>query len=251
MDELTDAQKKEIEKAIIEATPEKWEKLGRVLAESIWERWERRNNPIFRPLGITRKDLEMSYLEKIEILSAPQNVEWVGYKPKDMNLKMYADMAKDKRKKEVEKLGDEIYLYSLPDKYVALDLKNQRIVYLVQFTKKKVFGKTGITQVQVWRDRTVGVTEGLAKKLFFDYLFPQADCIVTDKQQTQYGRAFCESRIYEAFGKGLPIYLLDQNAKTQTLLETSYDFDDLSDTWWGDDPRYQGRKIAVCHTKIW
>jgi hypothetical protein len=87
-----------------------------------------------------------------------------------------------KEKKEVEKLGDEIYLYSLPDKYVALDLKNQKVVYLVQYTKKKIFGKNGITQVQVWRDRTVIATIGIAAKLFFAYLFSQADCIVTDKQ---------------------------------------------------------------------
>lgn len=183
--------------------------------------------------------------------STSQNVEWIGYKPKEMNLKMYADLAKDKGKKEVEKLGDEIYLYSLPDKYVALDLKNQKVVYLVQYTKKKIFGKNGITQVQVWRDRTVIATIGIAAKLFFAYLFPQADCIVTDKQQTQYGRAFWGSRIYESFGKELPIYLLDQNTKTQTLLETSYDFDDLADTWHGDDPKYQGRKIAICHEKLW
>ena len=124
-------------------------------------------------------------------------------------------------------------------------------MYLVQYTKKKIFGKNGITQVQVWRDRTVIATIGIAAKLFFAYLFPQADCIVTDKQQTQYGRAFWGSRIYESFGKELPIYLLDQNTKTQTLLETSYDFDDLADTWHGDDPKYQGRKIAICHEKLW
>lgn len=193
----------------------------------------------------------MSFLTKIQILSAPQNVDWVGYKPKDMNIKMYAGLASDKRKKEIEKLGDEVYLYSLPDKYVALDLANQKIVYLVQYTKKKIFGKNGITQVQVWRDRTVSITEGLAKKIFFGYLFPQADCIVTDRQQTQYGRAFWESRIYESFGKGLPIYLLDQNAKAQTYLASSYDFDDLANTWWGDVPKYQGRKIAICHKKLW
>ena len=192
-----------------------------------------------------------SFIEKIKILSAPQNVEWPGYKPKEMNLKMYTNIAKDKRKKVIEKLDDGVYLYSLPDKYVAIDLKNQKIVYLVQYIKKKIFGKVGITQIQVWRDRTVEVTEGLAKKIFFNYLFPQADCIVTDKQQTQYGRAFWESRIYESFGKKLPVYLLDQNEKTQTLLPSSYDFDDLANTWWGDDPKYQGRKIAVCHKKLW
>jgi len=193
----------------------------------------------------------MSFFRKIQILSTPQNVEWTAYKPKEMNLKMYADMVKDKRKKIIEELGEEIYLYSLPDKYVVLDLKNQKIVYLVQYVKKKIFGKTGITQIQVWRDRTVAATKGIAEKIFFNTLFPQADCIVTDKQQTSYGRAFWETRIYEAFGKNLPIYLLDQNAKTQTLLETSYDFDDLADTWWGEDSKYQGRKIAICHKKLW
>jgi len=192
----------------------------------------------------------MSFLEKIQILASPQNVEWTGYKPKEMNLKMYADMAKDKRKKILEEWNEEVFLYSLPDKYVVLDLKNQKIVYLVQYVKKKIFGKSGITQVQVWRDRTVVTTKGLAERIFFNYLFPQADCIVTDKQQTSYGRAFWESRIYEAFGKNLPVYLLDQNAKTQTYLESSYEFDDLANTWWGDDPKYQGRKIAICHKKL-
>lgn len=191
------------------------------------------------------------FLEKIKLLASPQNIEWTGYKPKEMNLTMYSRFANDERKKTVKKLGDDVYLYSLPDKYVALDLKKHRVIYLVQYVKKRMFGKSSITQVQVWRDRTVGITEGLAKKIFFDYLFPMTDCLVTDRQQTSYGRAFWESRIYEAFGKQLPVYLLDQNTRTKTLLKDSYAFDDLANTWWGDDPKYQGRKIAICHELFW
>lgn len=192
----------------------------------------------------------MSFLKKI-IAAPPQMVDWTGYKSREMNEKMYGKIFKDKRKKLVEKLSDDIVLYALPDKFVAIDLKKERLLYLVQYVKKRIFGKEGITQIQVWRDKTAPETKGLAEKIFFELLFPMADCIVTDRQQTSYGRAFWELRIYEAFGKGLPVYLLDQNEHTQKRLSTSEEFDQLGDTWWGEHKKYQGRKIAICHKPFW
>jgi hypothetical protein len=193
----------------------------------------------------------MSFLKKVQIAAEPQNVVWTGYKPKEMNEKMYGILFKDKRNKIIETLADDIHLYSYPDKYAVLDLKNSRVVYLVQYVKKRLFGKMGITQVQVWRNKLVGLTKGLAERLFFTYLLPMADCVVTDRHQTIYGRSFWELRIVEAFERGLPVYLLDQNEHTQALLASVEDFDRLADTWWGDDPKFQGRKIAICHKKIW
>ncbi len=193
----------------------------------------------------------MSFIKKIEVLASPQNVDWTGFKPKEMNAAMYSQIAKDTRKKKIATLDDGIYLYELPDKFVALNTHKHKVVYLVQYSKKVIFGKQGITQVKVWRDKASSVTDGLAKKIFFTHLFPLADCIVSDRQQTSYGRAFWELRIYEAFSRGHHVYLLDQNKQTQTLLQTTDDFDDLADTWWGDTLQYQGRKIAICHTKLW
>jgi len=168
-----------------------------------------------------------------------------------MNETMYVKLEKDKRKKLIERLAANVNLYSFPDKYALLDEDKCKLLYLVQFKFAKFFGKKGITQIQVWRDKTSPLTKGIAEKIFFDHLFPMADCVVTDKQQTSYGRAFWELRIYEAFGKGLPIYLLDQNEHTKKLLATSEEFDQLSNTWWGDDPKYQARKIAICHKELW
>lgn len=192
----------------------------------------------------------MRFITKV-VLASPQNVDWMGYKPKRMNESMYFKLSKDKRKKPLEEIESGVTLYSLPDKYAVLDEKHQRILYLIQFKVARVFGKKGITQVQVWRDKTASSTEGLAKKIFFNYLFPTADCIVTDRQQTSYGRAFWELRIYEAFGKGLPVYLLDQNQTTKKRLSSVEEFDDLADSWWGDHPKFQGRKIAICHDTFW
>lgn len=50
--------------------------------------------------------------------------------------------------------------------------------------------------------------------------------------------------------RNLPVYLLDQNTQTKTLLPTSDAFDALSDSWWGNEAKYQGRKIAICHEHI-
>ena len=201
-----------------------------------------------------------NFLEKIKILgrvipdiskAAPQNVEWTGYKSQEMNDKMYDRMAGDKRKVLIETLAPATFLYRLPDKLVVLDESNRRLLYLVQFGFSLVFSKKGVTQTKVWRDKSSPLTKGLAERIFFHYLFPMADCIVTDKQQTSYGRAFWELRIYEAFAKSLPVYLLDHNPGTKQLLASSLEFDQLLDTWWGDEPKFQRRTIAICHKKFW
>ena len=50
--DLDDLQRKKelVEKLIMEATPQKWSELGRVLAGDV----KLRLDPLFRPLGITR-----------------------------------------------------------------------------------------------------------------------------------------------------------------------------------------------------
>jgi hypothetical protein len=133
-------------------------------------------------------------------------------------------------------------LYSLPDKIVALNEESEKVIYLVQFITKMVFGKRAITQVKVWRDKTETITKGLAEQIFFEFLLPQADCIVSDGQQTDYGRSFWELRIYDAFSRGLPVYLIDQNKRTKQRLQTPDEFLEMADQWWGDDPKFQAKK---------
>lgn len=191
----------------------------------------------------------MGFLEKVT--AAPQNVDWVGYKPRQMNLEMYSKLAGDKRKKRVDSLTQDIHLYSFPDKFAVLDEENKEVLYLVQFKISVFFGHKSISQIQVWRNKGIPLTEGLAKKIFFDFLFPMAECIVTDRQQTSYGRSFWELRIAEAMSRKFPVYLCDQNTNTKKKLGSYNEFNDLADSWWGDDPKYQARKIAVCHKELW
>lgn len=191
------------------------------------------------------------FLDKLTILAAPQNVSWEGYKPKQMNAAMYVKLMSDKRKKLLTQLADNTDLYSLPDKIVALNEKSQKVIYLVQFVKKMVFGKRAITQVKVWRDKTETITKGLAERIFFEFLLPQADCIVSDSQQTDYGRSFWELRIFDAFSRGLSVYLIDQNKRTKQRMQSPDEFLELADQWWGDDPKFQAKKIAICHSDFW
>jgi len=191
----------------------------------------------------------MGFIEKVT--AAPQNVDWVGYKPKQMNIEMYRKLASDKRKKHLDSLTKDIHLYAFPDKFAVLDEKKHEVLYLVQFKIAVFFGRKSISQIQVWRNMGNPLTEGLAKKIFFDFLFPKAECVVTDKQQTSYGRTFWELRIADAIARNLPVYLCDQNTRTKKRLNSYDDFTDLADGWWGDDPKFQAKKIAICHSEFW
>lgn len=190
----------------------------------------------------------MGFLEKIN--AAPQNVEWVGFHPKRLNLEMYAKLAQDKRKKLIDVLAPDVNLYAFPDKFAALNEDEKNILYLVQFKIANFFGHKSVSQIQVWRNKGVPLTEGIAKKIFFDFLFPLADCVVTDRQQTIYGRAFWELRIAEALAKNFPVYLCDQNTGEKKRVADYDEFLELGDSWWGDEHKYQAKKIAICHTPI-
>jgi len=200
------------------------------------------------------KERTPPYSERIkaitEVTSEPQNVDWKPFRTEEEKAAAYQKYSGDKRKKLVKQIADGLGLWSLPDKFLVLDDSKKKLAYLVQFKLDRFFGKRGVTQIKLWRDLTYSQLNELPHELFFQYLMPMADCIVTDRQQTEAGQSFWKKRIGEAFAKGLHVYALDLNTKKAPELSIE-EFRATQDNYWGDQPKYQALRLAISKDALW
>jgi hypothetical protein len=178
-------------------------------------------------------------------------VSWEEFTPQEMNLKMYDDISSDERKKVVRELGEGTWLYSTPDRVFSLNTQKHRIIYLVQFNLRQFSGHQALTEIKVWRDKTAPLTKGLGEHIFFDVILPQADFVLVDCPRTSYGRSFWELRIYDAFSRNLPVYLVGSEMKTKQRLNAAAMFQQLASLCWEEQGDFKAKKIAICHAALW
>jgi hypothetical protein len=177
------------------------------------------------------------------------DVEWVHFKPREMNEKMYAVLSTDSRAQLVSVLGDNLLLYRLPDAFFVLDVSKRSILYLMQFAEEVILEKRVASKLRLWRNAGEIRSQDLGEQIFYEHLLPRTDCVVSDPQVTSYGHSFWELRIIKAFQLGYAVYLLDPKKSTPQLLKSPEEGQDLLDVL--SPLNWSGRRIAVCRSRIW
>lgn len=92
---------------------------------------------------------------------------------------------------------------------------------------------------------TQSASTGVGKMIFWDYLFPQFGCMVSDSQQTNDGIAFWDYRIREAFEQNLIVRLADTNDKTYKDLSNYDELSELKSEIWGPSRWFQRIVIMI------
>jgi hypothetical protein len=162
---------------------------------------------------------------------------------------------KNRSAKEIMGLGGNAKLYHIGDLKSGVYFSAVNEITIGYFAKYSnvLMDKTlspstqTIRQVLIKSYRDVGgsATTGIGKMIFWDYLFPQYNCIVSDSQQTTDGVAFWNYRIQEAFGKNLVVRLANTNDKTYKDVTNYSELSDLNNDIWGPSKWFQRVIIMI------
>lgn len=182
---------------------------------------------------------------KYSIMPRNAPADWMPWTADHDNLQKYRSLNDDSRKKLLEQITPGVALYSLPTRYFILDTENQKLLYLVELKLSHINGMSTISQMKVWRDYSASETKGIAERVFFDYIAPRADLVVTDGEQTPDGKRFWMLRIAEAYRRGLPVYLFDYNDKRIVQAMTFQEFHAMVPAFYGSSQKYSSKRIAI------
>lgn len=112
-------------------------------------------------------------------------------------------------------LGDfvDAKLYSFGDNengwYVLWHPVDEEVLYFVQYKSVRHAGIKFGRQILVYRQAGAKY-RGIVERVFFDYLLPRFKALISDQDQTVWGRRMWVYLADEAFGKGLHVYLMDR-----------------------------------------
>lgn len=170
---------------------------------------------------------------KFEVLAMPQLIKSTSFARKftkrESNLKEVRSILAAKHEVLESRAGLTLvrvtYDQFMPNdyKYALINGSKAELLYEV-YAKHYEFSignvsLSPIQQVLLWRSKDAFVeTAGLAKLVFWDYLFQHHTTICTDTCQTEYGRRFWGYRIVEAFERGFHVYAVDTEAGVACLM---------------------------------
>ena len=75
--------------------------------------------------------------------------------------------------------------------------------------------------------------------IFWDILFKEYECLISDNQQTDNGKQFWEYRVVEAFNKGLIVRLINTNDNTFIDIKDQHQLENLNKNIWGTSKWFQ------------
>lgn len=126
---------------------------------------------------------------------------------------------------------------------------NEKVEYFVKVSNvqldKSVIPSYPVKQSLVYKNKQSVFTAGVAKKIFWNYLFTKNNCIVSDSQQTDDGKAFWSYIVNDAFEKGLKVRIINSNDNTYTDLGSINDLASLDSKIWGKAKWFQRMVIAI------
>lgn len=182
-----------------------------------------------------------------------------GLEDPDRNRKVLRDLLSSKSLKELSAVtahpGSKIYTTESGEhgRVFVHDLELNRVVYYVQFVKKKILGKPATRQIKLWRDPTASsLVTGITKSVFFQHLLPIQGALVSDGQQTMRGREFWLQRMDEALASKYNVYVVDLNTHKYQQLVSRKQISNIrdDDTVWGLRGKYQAR-VVVISDHVW
>jgi hypothetical protein len=162
---------------------------------------------------------------------------------------------KYQHKKKLFDLTEYAAVFQYKTEFFCLDTNRKRVTYYMHYkvNNNKILGQY-VWQSLVW---TLDIVHGeylvgVASKIFFDYLLPKFEVIVTDSEQTWKGQRFWKISIGTAINKGLNVYFYDfANHNIQQLTDTD-ELDDYQAKYdiWGIKPAHEMKRMVISNKKL-
>lgn len=192
--------------------------------------------------------------QTIQDLDNPTELDLVD---KDKNRALYEAYSGPayRYKKEVLKLTDAATIYQHKTEFFCLDTDLKKVTYYMRY-KVGTHKKLGqyVWQSMVWVSPRVQARymNGIARKIFFDFLLSKFHTILTDSEQTWKGQRFWEISIGAALDQSLKVFYFD--FATQQVIPFT-DNDDLSDFQkkydiWGNSKTHALRRMIIADHNI-
>jgi len=136
---------------------------------------------------------------------------------------------------ELKKCGHTIFVMS----------DTRRLLYFVKFVDKSYSALRGrhVTQIAVWR--RAGTPSGLAKHVFWEYLFPIHCTIMTDSMQTAQGRYFWGDRVQEALQSGHLVYRVNVLKRERSPIRSFDEFEAWRRTVYGAEDKHEQERVII------
>lgn len=115
---------------------------------------------------------------------------------------------------EIFRTDDDINGYIVHINKEVKSAPNKEINYLVKYHSRpyKKFG-SAVTQVAIWKRAAGPGIPGITSRIFWGYLFKRWSTIISDREQTERGKDFWETRLQEAVDRGYTVGLSSTTMK--------------------------------------
>ena len=180
------------------------------------------------------------------LTESPQRIGEVDFDlyDDDVNKELLNKLKTDSRLKQIDTSFGGLPVYKVGNTiFVEQD---GRILYYVNWRDSHYRMLHGSVQVAVWK--RVGTTElvrGLPAKIFFDYLYPRYNAIITDEAQSLKGENFWQDRMVEALRKGLRVLYLNLRDQTYAEMRDYSDIRSYVDIAYGESRAYKIHRFAI------
>lgn len=137
------------------------------------------------------------------------------------------------------------------DHVYTVDAASDQLAYFIEFVQVDVglSGHSAVTQIALWRNRSVYSSLGMATAVFFNYLLPRFKIVMSDSLQTESGQYFWLNRMVEALRKGLYVYGYDLDTNTFTAV-TRENFTQIQNHYWGTEAAHERRLVVISQQSI-
>jgi hypothetical protein len=140
--------------------------------------------------------------------------------------------------------------------YFLCDEQKEHMLYFVKYRRINANGLKMGRQVLVWRSSTAArKTEslGITQYVFFEKILPRFGILVSDVEQTHYGRTFWEFALDRTFNtQALHAYFLNRRSTPNTLLELNSrtDLFKVAREIWGTDEGHRRTHAVISNKPI-
>lgn len=155
---------------------------------------------------------------------------------------------------ELLKIYNSSYGDELIAEFTVLDHASKRVLYFNRVVKSEIViprdGKP-VTQVLIWRKRSqTQRTHGVVQSIFFEYLLPNYNIVISDNEQTRNGQRMWLDLLEGAIERaGLCAASFNTNTGIVDSINNEKELYERSVWLWGDNEIHQERLAVIASKK--
>lgn len=194
---------------------------------------------------------KIAKLETEKLFSLPMLIGPTEFNMDDEeeNKNLANKLLKDSRIRTLDNIDSHATLYRTGNTIFLYHKKAEKIIFCLTFkitSYRKHIGRVLQTR-GLWSSRLYRQTEGLTRKVFFEYLLPETGTVITDSEQTDLGARYWGQKIAEALRMNKHVNYIDFNTNKVKKIQSIEDLENIlkTDKPWGRSEKYKARRFLI------